>query len=554
MLRTDREGGSGKTLVRDANDEGKGIPVDPETASGLLLHHEVLPVEFWPEHTAQAYRMLYAGLGYHGGPRDVTGIALVPDAPVPADGFPIVGYAHGTTGLGDDSAPSRTGFTRLEREHVAGWLAAGFVVAVTDYEGLSTPGPHPYLNGEAVADDVVDAVRAVRQLDVPTTGSWVVAGFSQGGHAALFVGLMAAQYAPELDFRGTVSLAPPVHMPLLIGKVTADGSQPVSILTSYLLAGLPTSHPDFDPRGLLTDEGVRLVDLAETASLVELLRAGRGLTNDRVGTTNLDDLEGVLALLDTCRVPVARFDRPVLVTAGSADEVVPLEVVERFVEDLRATGTDVEFVRHEGASHGAVLTADIAAFTSWAARKLATPAPASGPTPGARDSRFSLLDPTGDGYVTRDDYEVFALRLVQAFGQPPGSPAALAVREGYRRLWRALADGAETDGDGQISEAEFLAWIGAVNDEDDFDDEIAPLARAVVALVDEDADGVLTERELERLLAACGLSPAQSQRVFADLDVDRGASVDTAELVAAIRAFCLNPAAHQPGAWLFGAI
>ncbi|MEA2181961.1 MAG: hypothetical protein QOF69_1146, partial [Solirubrobacteraceae bacterium] len=32
------------------------------------------------------------------------------------------------------------------------------------------------------------------------------------------------------------------------------------------------------------------------------------------------------------------------------------------------------------------------------------------------------------------------------------------------------------------------------------------------------------------------------------------ASIDTAELVAAIRAFCLNPAADQPGAWLFGSI
>ena len=212
-----------------------------EHTRGLLLHQEELPVEFWPEHTAQAYRILYAGLGYHGGPRDVTGIALVPDAPVPAQGLAIVGYAHGTTGLGDDSAPSRVGFTRLEREHVARWLAAGYIVAVTDYEGLSTPGPHPYLNGEAVADDIVDAVRAARQLGVPTTGSWVVAGFSQGGHAALFVGLMATQYAPELDFRGTVSLAPPVHMPLLIGTVTADGSRPVAILRMFAELDLDAS-------------------------------------------------------------------------------------------------------------------------------------------------------------------------------------------------------------------------------------------------------------------------------------------------------------------------
>src|SRR3712207_9525068 len=49
---------------------------------------------------------------------------------------------------------------RLEREHVAAWLAAGYAVTATDYEGLATPGPHPYLNGEAVADDWIDIVRS----------------------------------------------------------------------------------------------------------------------------------------------------------------------------------------------------------------------------------------------------------------------------------------------------------------------------------------------------------------------------------------------------------
>ncbi len=296
-------------------------------------------------------------------------------------------------------------------------------MAVTDYEGLSTPGPHPYLNGEAVADDIVDAVRASRQLEVPTSGRWIVAGFSQGGHAALFVGLMATRYAPELDFRGTVSLAPPVHMPLLIGTVTADGARPVSILTSYLLAGLPISHPDFDPHELLTDDGDRLVELAATAPLIEVMKAGRGLTNDHVGTTNLHDRERLDELLDTCRVPVTRFDRPVYMTAGSADDVVPLKVVERFAADLRAAGTDVQFTRHEGANHGAVLTADLDTLTSWATALLAEPAPRASTAPdGASDSRFSMLDATGDGYVTRDDYEAFALRLVQAFGEPPARP------------------------------------------------------------------------------------------------------------------------------------
>ncbi len=63
----------------------------PEHAKGTLLHHEPLPTEFWPAHAAQAHRMLYAGLGYHGGPRDVTGIALVPDTPYPPTGCRSLG-------------------------------------------------------------------------------------------------------------------------------------------------------------------------------------------------------------------------------------------------------------------------------------------------------------------------------------------------------------------------------------------------------------------------------------------------------------------------------
>ena len=522
--------------------------------TGSLVQHERLPDELWPQHTSQAYRVLYEGLGYHGGPREVSGMVLVPDSPVPAEGLPIVAYAHGTAGLGDSAAPSRMGLTRLEREHVARWLASGYLVAVTDYEGLATPGPHPYLNGEAVADDIVDAVRAARQLGVSTRGSWVAVGFSQGAHAALFVGLMASRYAPELDFRGTVALAPPVHLPLLVRNLTADGSQPVSVVTSYLLAGLPISHPEFDPSSLLTEEGGRLVQLAATAPLLELMRASRSLTNDRVGTTNLHDREGIARLLDSCRVPTARFDRPVFLTAGGVDEVVPLQVVELFAEDLRSAGSEVEFVRHEHANHADVLVADQDAIISWAARLLVAPVRSPGRSADGARSQFSLLDATGDGYVTRDDYEAFALGLVQAFGQPPGSPAALAVREGYRQLWRALAGRADTSQDARISEAEFLAWIDTVGADERFEDDIAPLAWAVIALADTDDDGVLSERELARLLARCGLSTAHAQQVFADLDQDRNGGVDTREIVAAIRAFCLQPAAQQPGSWLFGTI
>ncbi|MGM1060204.1 lipase family protein [Saccharothrix sp. Mg75] len=513
---------------------------------GAVLDRSPLPARMWPDGASDAVRVVYQGLGYDGTGRRVSGSVFLPRRDAPPGGWPVVAYAHGTTGLADHCAPSEAGLSRLEREHVGRWLVAGYAVAATDYEGLATPGPHPYFNGEAVADDVVDAVRAARRLDPRVGRTWFVAGFSQGGHAALFTGLMATGYAPELDFRGTLALAPPVHLPLLVDLVTTDGTRPLSVLLPFLLAGVRASHPDFDARPLLTAAGGRLLDVAASASLVDMFRAVARLTNDDGGTTGLPARPGVDPVLRACRVPVSRMDRPVYLTAGTADEVVPLEVVERFAADLARAGTVLRFDRHAGAAHADVLAAghdDLVAWTDALLERPPDPVPRSGP-----------FDADGDGVLTADDYEVFALRLVQAFGEPPGSPKALAVRHGYRALWRGVADRSDTDLDGRVSRAEFLRWLDDGH-HDGFEDAVRPLAEAVLALADTGdgtGDGTTTTAELTRLLTACGLSPARAAAVLTTLDGDGGGTVSTAEVVDAVRDFCLDPVPGKPGDWLFG--
>ncbi len=500
--------------------------------------------------------VVYQSVGYDGTGREVSGSVFLPAGAAPAGGWPVVSYAHGTTGLSDLCAPSRAGLTKLERQHVSRWLAAGYVVAATDYEGLATPGPHPYFNGEAVADDVVDIVRATRRLDRRVGRSWLVAGFSQGGHAALFVGLMAARYAPELDFRGTIALAPPVHLPLLISIITANGDSPVSVFTPFLLAGLPTSHPDFDARPFLTDAGDRLIELATTVTLVDMFRAAARLTNDDAGITHLHTRPGMDRILHACRVPAVRMDRPVLITAGTADEIVPVEVVERFVRDIGEVGTNVLFVRHDGATHVDMLVAGHRDVIAWTGERLADEV--SSPrtratTQASHPTRFSLVDATNDGYLTLDDYEVFALRLVQAFGEPPGSAKAIAVRQGYRALWRAVAARSDANDDGRVSRAEFLRWINSQTAHGNgFDHDIRALAQAVATLIDNNEDGTLEAAELRRLLRACDLPDDQVRIVFDALDRDHDGSVSVPEIVAAVHEFCLDPAPGKPGHWLFG--
>jgi predicted esterase len=444
----------------------RGIRSDTVRTGDILERHP-LPDELLPAHAADGTRIVYRGVGYDGGRRAVSGSVFVPVGSAPPSGWPLVSYAHGTTGLADHCAPSRVGLTRREREHVGRWLAAGFAVAATDYEGLATPGPHPYFHGEAVADDVIDIVRAARNTHARISRTWLAAGFSQGGHAALFTGLMASRYAPELDFRGTIALAPPVHLPELVRVMTSSGNRPVSLLLPFLLAGVRVSHPDVDARVFLTDLGRDLVDLAERATLVDMYRAVRGLTNEDAGLTDVHHRPGIAPILHACRVPVTRMDRPVYVSAGAADEIVPVEVVTAFVADLRWAGADVVFDRHEGATHVDVLDAGLDDIIAWATR-----------TVRARTG-FDWFDADHDGRLTGDDFAVYALRLAQACGAPPGSAAAREVREEYDALWRAIAARADADADGSIDRAEFAHHVETG---EGFGPQIAALATAVLRM------------------------------------------------------------------------
>jgi hypothetical protein len=54
------------------------------------------------------------------------------------------------------------------------------------YQGLGTPGKHPYLIGEAEGRSVLDIVSAARQLDPKIGLRFLISGHSQGGQSALF--------------------------------------------------------------------------------------------------------------------------------------------------------------------------------------------------------------------------------------------------------------------------------------------------------------------------------------------------------------------------------
>src|SRR5580698_6939353 len=184
---------------------------------------------------ATAYRVLYRSTGLNDKPIVVSGVVIVPRGDPPPGGRPIVAWAHPTSGIVSRCAPSLAIFLFQQIQGLRSFVRDGYVVAATDYPGLGTVGPHPYLVGISEARAVIDSVRIAAQLPGAGGGKrFVVWGHSQGGHAALFTGLIAKTYAPELDLLGVAAAAPATDLVTLMNDdIGTVGGNNITAMTLW---------------------------------------------------------------------------------------------------------------------------------------------------------------------------------------------------------------------------------------------------------------------------------------------------------------------------------
>src|SRR5690606_26077960 len=150
--------------LRDEPDAFYTPPLAVPTEPGRLVRHEPMPADRVPG-GLQAWRILYTSTDGEGQGTVVSGTVLAPGVRDGA-GLPVVSVAHGTTGVVPRCAPSLAdepfadgAGAALERIVAEGWVGV-----TSDYVGLGTRGPHPYLVGPDVAFNVLDATRAAREL------------------------------------------------------------------------------------------------------------------------------------------------------------------------------------------------------------------------------------------------------------------------------------------------------------------------------------------------------------------------------------------------------
>lgn len=143
--------------------------------------------------------------------------------------FPVLGYAPGTTGLGDGCAPSLESTLGRQwgsyRTHMLSYAAQGFIGVLPDGMSYADPDrPHEYFIAELEAHMLLDAARAAYGFFAePHAGvgarpqaALFLAGYSNGGHTAFAAKDFAADYAPELPLRGVVSHGATTNVEALI--------------------------------------------------------------------------------------------------------------------------------------------------------------------------------------------------------------------------------------------------------------------------------------------------------------------------------------------------
>lgn len=219
----------------------------------------------------KAWQVLYRSTSATGAPIAVSGTVLVPTSPWLGLGRrPLVSYGVGTRGVGDDCAPSYTLSQGLDYEgfFIRDALSRGWAVAVTDMEGLGTPGTHTYEVGRSQGHAVLDMARAAERLpgtglsSLNPVGLW---GYSQGGTSVGWAAELASSYAPELKLKGVAAGGVPGDLAAVANFL--DGSAFISLALMAAL-GYDTAYPELNLESYLNADGQALMAQADDMCLV----------------------------------------------------------------------------------------------------------------------------------------------------------------------------------------------------------------------------------------------------------------------------------------------
>lgn len=331
-------------------------PVPP--MPGKLLRSEALTPQQSLASAGLNLRILYSSTDGLDNltPVAVSGALFVPKGPAPAGGWPLMAWAHGTVGSADRCAPSLNQRSPRDTRYLNHWLEQGYAIVATDYQGLGTPGLHPYGLTRPVAYGVLDSIRAVGAAPVNVSRRAVVFGQSQGGRAAFATAVMAKDYAPDVEVVGVVATGTPYASARVQGHSPELENARRSVVPTFAynllrLSTVALLDPSFVPADYLAERALPAFRASQDECLhaIEQRVVADGLT------FNNSFKRSPKAALDRvgreAAYPTLKTDIPVFLGTGGKDRDVFVPGQQALVRDACQAGDRVEWHFYPALDH-----------------------------------------------------------------------------------------------------------------------------------------------------------------------------------------------------------
>lgn len=350
--------------------------------AGEWLASEALPAALRLPGGGRQLRFVYGATDGIGGSDAVavSGAVFLPTGAAPDGGWPIVAWAHGTVGIADHCAPSVAGRSPRDMEYLGAWLNAGFAVVATDYQGLGTPGPHPYLHNRAAAYSVLDAVRAARRGVEGLANKVLIVGQSQGAAAAISTAAYAPIYASDIEVIGTVATGLPNAAASLSGanraERDADAFDPAVAYLLYLAASATAGDPALSPAGSVQARAMPAYAAASKLCALPLLQMVRSQRLTQVNAIGPAFVSTYAAAIRAVEYPGLSLGPPLFVGIGERDVDTPASGQLEIVRNACRAGTVVEAHLYRGGDHSSTVNSSFRHSVVFARKALAGERPA----------------------------------------------------------------------------------------------------------------------------------------------------------------------------------
>jgi len=289
---------------------------------------------------------------------------LIPAGSKPPQGWPVIVFAHGTSGVARQCAPSAMTDVYYGSLGLFDFVKAGFAVVAVDYHGLGTEGPHQYINKIAQTNDALYSVPAARTAVASLGSKWVVDGHSQGGLAVWGV---AEQEAVLKDpgYLGAVAVAAAtLHDGWLVAH--PDTTKDAGFYLAWVAYGIHARFPEFQPTDMLSTAGMAHYDaITKHGCWFYADTLYRGTDAPAMVKANWSGDPWAQKFFSENRAGAVPIGGPLLAIAGESDTAVPLGAVRDVVGRACHNRQHVFFRSYPGLEHDQAMLKSVPDQIAW---------------------------------------------------------------------------------------------------------------------------------------------------------------------------------------------